>query len=728
MVVIGKRACVVMACAVALGVMPGGRPVLAMDASAPGTVVQTVVDHYHGVAISDPYRWLEDGNAVEAWSATQNNRTRAYLDRLPVRNALHDRIMAAASKTSPSYHDLTLAAGHLFSLTVQPPKQQPMVTVMPPSADPRAGRVVVDPNALDPSGQTAIDWFVPSPDGKKLAVSLSRNGSEDGTVHVFDVATGKESGEPVPRAQYPTAGGSLAWKADSSGFWYTRYPGDERPPAGRHFYQQLYYHGLGTDPARDTYVMGRDFPKIAEIALDSRQNPSAVLVSVANGDGGEFEHYVIRMDGRITQVTHFADQVVAGAIGPDNILYLVSKKNAPRGKILSLPLSNLDLAQARSLIPQGDGAIQGGGEFGGVPVVVGRNALYLRELAGGPSRIAIFAHDGTPKGEIALPPVAAVDELDPAGDGHVLYGVQTYLQPYHVLSYDESTGRSGETRLAETSPVRFDDAEVVRVFATSKDGTRIPVNIIRRKGTKSDGRQPTLLYGYGGYGVSMTPRFAGEATRLWLDAGGVWAIANIRGGGEYGEDWHKNGALTHKQNVFDDFLAAGRLLVANHTTSPAHLAILGGSNGGLLMGAALTQAPSMFRAVVSLVGIYDMMRIELDPNGAFNVTEFGTVTDPAQFKAMLAYSPYQHVREGVKYPAVFMATGTHDGRVNPAQSRKMIARLQAATTSGLPVYLSISDKAGHGIGSALSVRVDQQSDTMSFLFDQLGMTLPAGAS
>lgn len=718
--------------AAALGLLPGLLPIRApawaVDASAPATTVRPVLDHYHGTTVRDPYRWLEDGAApqVQAWSSAQNSRTRAYLDRLPIRAELHARIMAAASKTSPSYHALTLAAGQLFSLTVQPPRQQPMVTVMPPSADPRASRIVVDPNVLDPSGQTAIDWFVPAPDGRKLAVSLSRNGSEDGTVHVFDVATGRDTGEAVPRAQYPTAGGSLAWKADSSGFWYTRYPGDDQPPEERHFHQQVYYHTLGTDPARDTYVIGRDFPRIAEIALDARQNPNAVLLSVANGDGGEFEQYVIGAGGHITQVTRFADQVVAGTIGPDDVLYLVSKKDAPRGKILSLKLSDLGLSHALTLIPQGEGAIQGGGEFGGVPVVVTRDALYLRELVGGPSRVAIFAHDGVPKGEIALPPITAVDELEPAGNGRVLYGVQSYLTPYHVLAYDEATGASTPTRLAETSPVHFDDAEVVRLFAVSKDGTRVPVNVIRRRDSRANGSNPTLLYGYGGYGVSMTPRFAGEQTRLWLDAGGVWAVANLRGGGEYGEDWHNDGALTHKQHVFDDFLAAGRALISAHITQPAHLAILGGSNGGLLMGAALTQAPSMFRAVVSLVGIYDMMRIERDPNGAFNVTEFGSVTDPAQFRAMLAYSPYQHVRDGVRYPAVFMATGTHDGRVNPAQSRKMIARLQAADASEHPVYLSISDKAGDGIGSALSVRVDQQADTMAFLFDQLGMTLPSG--
>ncbi len=717
---------------IAAALLLGAAPISALgrDPTAPRTPARPVMDHYHGVAVTDPYRWLENGDsaAVQAWSAAQNNRTRGYLDGIAIRNTLHARLMAAASKTSPSYHDLTVAGGRLFTLTVQPPKQQPMVTVMPLDANPAQARAVVDPNTLDPSGQTAIDWFVPSPDGGKVAVSLSKNGSEDGAVHVFDVATGKQTGETVPRAQYPTAGGSLAWKADGSGFWYTRYPGAERPPADRHFYQQVYYHALGTDPGADKYVLGRDLPRIAEIALDSRQNPRAVLVSVANGDGGQFEQYVIEPDGHVVQVTHFSDDAVAGSIGPDNVLYLVSKKAAPRGKILALPLSDLDLSHARLVVPEGSGAIQGGGEFGGEAVAVTRSALYLRELAGGPSRVAIFAHDGAPKGEITLPPISSVDELEPTGEGHVLYGVQTYLTPYRVLSYDEAAGTSQATALAETSPVSFADAQVERIFATSKDGTRIPVNIIRLKDSKNDAKRPTLLYGYGGYGVSMTPRFAGETARLWLDAGGVWAIANLRGGGEYGETWHEQGALTHKQHVFDDFLASARTLIARGITSPAHLAILGGSNGGLTMGAALTQAPVLFRAVVSLVGIYDMMRIELDPNGAFNVTEFGTVNNAADFKAMLAYSPYQHVRDGVRYPAVFMATGTHDGRVNPAQSRKMIARLQAATTSGLPIYLAISDKSGHGIGSALSVRVDQQSDWMAFLFNQLGMSLPTRGS
>ena len=704
--------------------------IAAGDPGAPPAPVRPVTDTYHGVSVTDPYRWLENGEdpAVTAWSAAENARTRGFLDHLPIRATLDARLTAAAAHTSPSYHDLVAEGGVLFALTVQPPRQQPMVAAMSTDADPKSARIVIDPNTLDPSGQTAIDWFVPSPDGKLVAVSLSRNGSEDGTLHVFSVATGRETGEtPIPRVQFPTAGGSLAWKGDASGFWYTRYPGADAPADARHFEQQVYYHALGTDPSKDPYVLGRGFPKIAEIQLSSAQNRHFVLVSVANGDGGQYEHFVIGPDGAISQVTHFADQVVGGSVGPRDVLYLLSHRNAPRGTLLALDLRghSLDLAHARTLVREDVGSMQGGGEFGGETVVATRHALYVRELIGGPSRVAIFGLDGSHRGTIPLPPIAAVDELAAVGGDAVLYTVATYLAPPYVARYDGATKTGTRTALAETTPIRFDDCEVGQITATSKDGTKIPVFVIRRKDLALDGSHPTLLYGYGGYGVSETPRFAGEAVRLWLDGGGVYAIAATRGGAEFGETWHTDGALTHKQNVFDDFLAAAHALIADRTTSPAHLAILGGSNGGLLMGAALTQAPQLFRAVVSLVGIYDMMRIELDPNGAFNVTEFGTVKDPAQFKAMLAYSPYQHVADGTDYPAIYMATGTHDGRVNPAQSRKMIARLQAATASGHPVYLAISDKAGHGIGSALSVRIGQTADWMAFLFDQLGMTLPS---
>jgi len=696
----------------------------ARDAGAPDTERRDVSDRYFNVTVSDSYRWLEDARdpRVSAWSASQDQRTRRYLEGLAMRQPIYDRLYAQMSATSPSYYGLQVAGGRLFAFLNQPPKQQPMIAVMGPEAEPAHTRIVLDPNALNPSGTTAIDWYVASPDGSLLAVSLSENGSEDGTLHVFDVATGKEHADLINRVSYPTGGGSLAWRADSKGFWYTRYPGPERPAEEQHFYQRLYFHILGQDPSADPLVLGEGLPKIAEISLGNRHRSDVVVVTVANGDGGEFAHYLIDDSGRPRQVTHFEDGVVFATVSGDS-LYLVSYRGAPRGRVLSLSVADPVLARARELVPESDAVIVPGGEFGGEPVVATRHALYVRGIVGGPCRVAVFDLEGRRRGELPLPGPATVAELVPLPGGSVLYDIGTYLRPPYFARYDESRGTSTETALAQTSPVSFQDAEVLREYATSKDGTRVPLNIIRRKGAVLDSHNPVLLNGYGGYAVSLTPGFVGPRARLWLDAGGVFVIANLRGGGEYGEQWHRAGNLTHKQNVFDDFNAAARYLIAAKYTTPDRLAIIGRSNGGLLMAASFTQHPELYRAVVSQVGVYDMLRVERDPNGVFNTTEYGSVRDRAQFEALYAYSPYHHVVDGTKYPAIFMATGETDGRVNPAHSRKMIARLQAATSGG-PVYLSTNAHAGHGIGSALSIRVGEWADQYAFLFDQLGLSVP----
>ncbi len=702
--------------------------VLAADREAPPTPVQVVTDTYGEgeLTVKDPYRWLEKQGdpEVRKWSLAQDRRTRQYFDTLPFRQQLFERLMAQISATSSSYYDLYAVGDNLFAMYSQPPKQQPMIALLSHTADPTRARVILDPNAINNKGTTAIDWFVPSPKGNLLAVSMSENGSEDGSVHIIDVGSGRQVDKTIPLVQYPTGGGSLAWRADGTGFWYTRYPGPEQGAQRQHFFQQIYFHNLGDDPGKDRYVLGKDFPKVAEIALENKQNSNYVMVSVANGDGGEFAHYVLDQDGNVKQVSHFKDKIVAAVIGADGAMYLVSRLDAPRGKLLKLQLDNLDLAHAQVIVSQSDAVIQSGGEFGGSPVIATQRAIYVREIVGGPSRVAIFDHDGKREGTLPLPEVAAVDEVEALNDGSLLYSVKTYLAPPYYSRYDEAAGTTSATKLTQTSPVAFDDTEVVRQFATSRDGTQIPLNIVRRKGVKLDGTHPLLLNGYGGYGVSEVPRFLGASTRLWLDAGGIFVIANLRGGGEFGETWHAQGALTNKQNVFDDFTAAANYLIAQKYTSSEHMASIGGSNGGLLMGAVFTQHPELFHAVVSQVGIYDMLRVELDPNGAFNTTEFGSVKNPDQLKALFSYSPYHHVMEGAKYPAILMATGESDGRVNPMHSRKMVARLQAATASGKPVYLSINSHAGHGIGSSLSIKVNQTADVYSFLFDQLKMPYP----
>ena len=709
--------------------LAAGAAIAASVPPPPLTAAGSTIDTIEGTKVADPYRRLENpaDPAVKSWSDAQNVRTRAYLDALPSEARIKAKLTKLITATSPAYSELTARGVAVFAMYNDPAKQQPMLVALNAKADPSSRRIVLDPNAMDSKGLTAIDWFVPSPDGTRVAVSLSKNGSEDGTLHIFDVASGKEIGAPIPRVQYPTAGGSLAWSQDGKSFWYTRYPGPDAPAADQHFNMQVYLHRLGGDWTTDAPALGQKdgLERVSEVFLDNRYDRPAVLASVQRGDGGEWAHYVLRDGKPPLQVANYADRIVYATIGPDDGLYGISRANAPNGKILKLaaPYGNAKLAQGKVVVPESQIAIlSGGAEQHVQDLSLSPTRLFVRDIVGGPNDVRMFGLDGTPEGSLPLPQVSANSEIEPLANGEVLFDVSTYLRPRYYESWSSATGKTAETGLRVTSPVSFADAEVNRAFATSKDGTRIPLNIIEKKGTKQNGSNPTLLYGYGGYGISMTPAFLGAMRRLWLDAGGVYVVANIRGGAEYGERWHQEGMLTKKQNVFDDFAAAGAYLVAQHYTSHDRLALMGGSNGGLLMGAAITQHPDLARAVVSAVGIYDMVRVELDPNGSFNTTEFGTVKDADQFRALYAYSPYHHVSKGTAYPAVLMLTGATDGRVNPMHSRKFTAALQSATSSGRAILLRTSANSGHGIGSSLSERIAEQTDELAFLFDQLAIT------
>ncbi|HEX4077714.1 MAG TPA: prolyl oligopeptidase family serine peptidase [Rhizomicrobium sp.] len=695
----------------------------------PATPAGTTVDVIQGTKVADPYRWLENAAdpKVQAWSGAQNARTRAYLDALPDAEAIKSRLTKLITATSPAYSELMVRGNLVFAMYSDPAKQQPMLVTLDAKADPASRKSVLDPNALDAKGLTSIDWFVPSPDGRLVALSLSKNGSEDGTLHIFDVASGKETGQPIPRVQYPTAGGSLAWTPDGKGFWYTRYPGPDAPATDQHFNMQVYFHRLGSDRAADPLVLGQKdgLERVSEVFLDNRYDRSGILASVQRGDGGQWAFYVLREGQPAIRVADYPDRIVYAAVGPDDAIYGISRADAPNGKIVKLaaPYAAGALARAPVIVPESSVAIlSGGAEQHVQDLSLSRDRLFVRDIVGGPNQVRMFDLNGRAEGRLPLPDIAANSEIEPLADGDVLFDVSTYLRPRYYARWNPVSGRTSETALKVTSPISFADAEVKREFATSKDGTKVPVNIIERKGTRRDGDNPTLLYGYGGYGISMTPSFIGATRRLWLDRGGIYAVANIRGGAEYGERWHQEGMLTKKQNVFDDFAAAGDYLIAGGYTSHDKLALMGGSNGGLLMGATITQHPELARAVVSAVGIYDMIRVELDPNGSFNTTEFGTVKNPDEFKALFAYSPYHHVRKGVAYPAVLMLTGAMDGRVNPLHSRKFTAALQAATGSDRPILLRTSANSGHGIGSSLSERIAEQTDELAFLFDQLGMT------
>jgi prolyl oligopeptidase len=683
--------------------------------AADQTPKKPVTNEYQAVKIQDNYQWLENDAdpAVKNWSDAQNQKTRAYIDKLPDRPVLEKQLTEWYAKTSPSYSGLVSRPGILFAMKFQPPKQQPMLVTLASADDLKSEKVVIDPNAMDAKGATAIDWFIPSADGKYIAVSISKGGSEDGTLHVYETATGKALPDSIEHVQYPTAGGSAAWNSDGTGIYYTRFPRKgEKPDADLNFYQQIYFHKVGTSDTQDTYSIGKEFPRIAEIKLEASRDGKFILSTVANGDGGDFAHYLLGPDGTWKQLTKFEDQIKAARLGRDNAIYLLSRADAPRGKILRMSADDPTLASATTIVPTSDAVIQSMEPTG--------NALYVQDLLGGPSQIRRFNLDGSNPEVIAIPKVSAVSEMESLEDNSLLFRDVSFTEPAAWFHIVDPAKPSTKTELVNTTPVSFADIEVTREFATSKDGTRIPLNIVRKKGTRQDGANPALLYGYGGYGISMQPNFD-FTRRIWFDRGGIYVVANIRGGGEFGEEWHKAGNLTKKQNVFDDFATAAKYLIEQKWTRPEKLALVGGSNGGLLMGALITQHPELMRAVVSFVGIYDMLRVELAPNGAFNVTEFGTVKDPEQFKALYAYSPYHHVVDGTKYPSILFMTGANDGRVAPYHSRKMVARLDEANKSSKPVLLRTSTSAGHGIGTALSERIKQLADEYSFLFAQLGM-------
>ena len=683
-------------------------------APLPETPKRSVVDEYHGVKVTDDYRWLEDGKnpQVIAWTDAQDKHARAILDPLPLHAAIYQFMKQLDNERSPSYYNLERRGGLLFAMNSQPGKQQDVLVTLQSADDPASKHVVLDPSEVDPTNSTAIQMFAPSLDGSKIAVSLAAGGSEMGSIHVYEVSTSHALPDTLTRVT-GDGGVSVEWNADGTGLYYTRYPHEgERAAADMNFYEQLYFHKLGTPQSQDTYVMGKDLPRIAEISLRARKDGAYLLAEVENGDGGQYEHFLRDPAGQWNQITQFSDEISAVAFGGDAV-YMLSRQHAPHGKILRLPLATPDLRNAKTIIPESSGVIQ---SF--VPTA---NLLYVTQLVGGPSEIHIFDHSGKELGTVPAEPVSVITQIVSLENDKILFGNQSYVDPQAWFYFDPGTKKTTVTALRESSPVSFADVETVREFGVSKDGTRVPVNIIRRKGTKFDGQNPTVLTGYGGFNVSLTP-FFDPGLRAWLDAGGVFAIANLRGGGEFGEEWHKAGSGINKQNVFDDFIACAEHLIKAGYTNPSKLGIEGGSNGGLLMGAVLNQRPELFRAVVSVAGVYDMLRLETTENGQFSTPELGSVKDLEQFRALYGYSPYHHVQDGVKYPSILFIVGENDPRVAPWHSRKMIARLQAATTSGRPVLLISFSNAGHGgIGSPEDQQIAMGTYIFEFMYDQLGV-------
>ncbi len=668
-----------------------------------------VTTRYHGVDVTEDYRWLEDGasDGTISWSKAQQQLTRTYVEAVSGRDRLRARVERLLKAERTSYRHLTSGGGTFFALKTQTPRQQPFLVALTDLDDLGSERVVLDPNAIDPSGETTIDWFVPSPDGARVAVSLSEHGTEDGSLHVVDVASGEVVDEPIPHVNL--MGGSMAWLRDGSGFCYTRCA----DPAG--FRQQVWLREIGGGGDRLDLGAGFADEVIAENFLSSSPDGCWLMDRVQKGDGGEWQVFLRSQDpgGAWRQVADVPDKCTYAVLG-DDALYLLSRYDAPHGRVLRMPLTDgATVADAQEIVPTSHLVIE--------DLAVTRRSVWVVDLDGGPQQLRVFELDGGPRSAPAIAPVSSVssyvNRLSRLGPDRVAWSGESYTQPpTWWVAADGEAPRT--TALGTVSPVDLSGYEVTREFAVSRDGTRVPLTIIAAPGVPRDGTAPALLTAYGGYGISLVPRFDPEHV-LWLEQGGVLVVANLRGGGEYGEEWHHGGRLLTKQNCFDDFIACADHLCDNGITSRERLAIMGGSNGGLLMGAVLTQRPDLARAVVAAVPVMDSLRSETSTNGRFNVTEFGTVEDPETFAALLAYSPYHHVVDGTSYPAVLLTAGENDTRVDAWHAKKMTARLQQATSSGRPVLLRL-ESSGHLTGS-LDQTIDETTDLHAFLFDQLGV-------
>jgi prolyl oligopeptidase len=683
-----------------------------IPAMPPPTARHDVTETLFGTVVHDPYRWLEDADApaVTQWIAAQNEHTEKLMEGFADAKAIARRVGELAL-TSTQRSDPEIVGGILFYLRQTPPQPQ---AVLVAQGWPQGGaRVLVDPNA---HGGMAITGYWPSPDGQYVAYGTAEGGNEATTIRFIEVASGATLPDTLPQAGGGTTPQALVWDADAKGVAYVRLPLPGTAPDDElQFDAALYHHALGSDAKDDAVEFGKGLSKVAEYTLLGSADARHAAALLHYGDGAPDAVYLRDGDGPwklalgIEANVRAASGVNHGAAWDGDRLLVIAYRDAPRGKLLALDTNG----QSRVLVSQGDWAMHSVAPIEG--------GFLVTEVRGPDWRVQQYSRDGTfvrtvplPKSGVGVGDIASSETSDRA-----LISYSGWTVPSRWVDYDGTRG-SLETVFEVKAAADYSKLETYRLDAVSKDGTKVPVTVIAMKGVTPNGTRPAILYGYGGFGITTAPRFLGS-TLAWLERGGVYAVANIRGGGEFGEGWHEAGMLGKKQNVFDDFHAAAEALVQHHWTDAAHLGILGGSNGGLLMGSALTQHPSDYRAIVSLVGIYDMLRAELWPNGQYNISEYGTVANPADFRWLRAYSPLQNVEQGTAYPAVLLVTGVNDPRVAPWQSRKFAAALQAATTSRNPILLLTRMNEGHGVTASFGQRVGNAAATLAFFAQELGL-------
>jgi prolyl oligopeptidase len=691
----------------------------------PVAPVRPVTDSYFGTEVVDNYRYMEnmEDPQVQAWMRAQADYTRTALDRLPGRDALLQRIHAL-NNADLSRRAFVRRGQRYFYETVEPGAPLPKLYYR----DGLNGQehLLLDPATLGVGTKThyALDFYTPSWDGRLVAYGVSAGGSEDSVLRVLEVAGAKTLADSIDR----TSNSVVAWRSDDKAFFYLRYAKltPTMRAADKLYNARTYLHTVGarTNGEGDPVVFGRGVA--AQIAVPEGQvtfivlspdSPYALAVANHNNDANPSTLFVAplaRMNGSRTPWRKFADVgdgITQFALHGEQ-LYFLSQHGASRFRLLRTSLGHPDLAHADVIVPEGHGVLTN--------FAIAGDGLYVRERDGVVSRLLQVSLDGGSQHSVPIPFMGTIRDL--TTDAHepgALFNIQGWVQSAHILTYDPTANTTTDTGLIAPSSVDVSQLEAEEVFAVSYDGTRVPLSILHKKGLALDGNHPTILTGYGGYGLSLEPGFSPTAL-AWLERGNVLAIAHVRGGGEYGEDWHLAGQKRTKLNTIFDFIACGEYLVNQHYTAPKYLAGRGGSAGGITVGGGLTWRPDLFGVILDQVGISDTLRAELTPNGPPNILEFGSVQTEEGFHALYAMGAYFHVRDDTAYPAILFTTGANDPRVAPWQMTKMAARLQAATRSDRPVLLRVDYDAGHGIGSTASQNEVLTADLWSFALWQMG--------
>jgi prolyl oligopeptidase len=688
-------------------------------------VARTVdqVDDYHGTKVKDPYRWLEDDNSKEtaAWVAAENELTQSFLAGVPERDAIKRRL---TELTDFERFGTPEKAGHRYFFARNTGLQNQAVWYWT-SALAAEPKELIDPNTLTKDGTIAVAGLVPTEDGKLVAIITAEAGSDWNEIKVRDVATGKDLPDEIKWVKFS----GVSWSKDGKGFYYSRY---DQPAAGealqqKNEFQKAYFHRLGSAQKDDVLIASDDKNADWFFSAGVTEDGRWEIVGVTKGtdDKNQVWFKDLRAGAKAVRQQVFPDFTtelsMLGNVGA--VFYFKTDDHAERKRIVSFDLAafnhqpHVDIPRAAStffkeVVPEAAETLTAASIVG--------NTIYAQYLKDAHSVVKQFDLHGKLLREIALPGLGTASGF--AGrqkDSETFYAFTSYTQPSTIYRLDV---RSGKSTVFKQPTVKFDPSRYVtdQVFYPSKDGTKIPMFIVHRTDAKLDGQNPTILYGYGGFNISLTPAFSSSVI-AWLEMGGVYCIANLRGGGEYGEAWHHAGTKLHKQNVFDDFIAAAEWLIASKWTQTPRLAISGGSNGGLLVGAALTQRPELFGAALPAVGVLDMLRFHKFTIGYAWVDDYGSSDDPEQFKALYAYSPYHNVKPGTSYPAVLVTTADHDDRVVPAHSFKFTAALQAAQAGPAPILIRVDVRAGHGAGKPTAKVIDTQADVYAFLIRVLGM-------